>query len=89
MMRDKMIVEGDKGGLVLKGKTVRFQVRANSTVFFFFYFFFLVKFVFFYLIRFFSSSFSIRRSWDMAARVAITLQLQLKKKTHRKFMMHL
>jgi hypothetical protein len=77
MMRDKMIVEGDKGGLVLKGKTVRFQVRANRTVFFFF---FLVKFFFFYLIRFFSSSFLIRRSWDMAARVATTLQLQLKKK---------
>jgi hypothetical protein len=56
-------------------------VRANRTVFFFFfYFFFLVKFFFFYLIWFFSSFFLIRRSWDMAARVAITLQLQLKKK---------
>jgi hypothetical protein len=50
MMRDKMIVEGDKGGLVLKGKTVRFQVRANGTVFFSYFYFFLVKFFFFYLI---------------------------------------
>ena len=46
MMRDKMRVEGDKGGLVLKGKTVRFQVRASRTVSRLLF----VNFLFFYLI---------------------------------------